>query len=135
MIELNVNLQNKKQTCLHYCFSNELDEDSDDNNEHDVEMSEASDKVEATKAQPATSETKESEPKAIEQVATSSKRTFEENSTFFGNNGSVPMIMWPKDRILFNRLELIIQMFDSNGEWPQKAMFMFPGMDSLNILV
>ena len=47
MIELNVNLQNKKQTCLHYCFSNELDEDSDDNNEHDVEMSEASDKVEA----------------------------------------------------------------------------------------
>ncbi len=54
------------------------------------------------------------------------KRSFEENATFFGSNGSVPMILWPKDRALFNRLELIVQMFEANGEWPQRAPFLNP---------
>jgi hypothetical protein len=55
-------------------------------------------------------------------------RSFEENATFFGgSNGSVPMILWPKDRALFNRLELIVQMFESaSGEWPQRAPFLNP---------
>lgn len=54
-------------------------------------------------------------------------RSFEENTMFFGNAGSVPMILWPKDRVLFNRLELIIQMFENGGEWPLKALFVHPG--------
>lgn len=68
----------------------------------------------------------EQEKPAVEAVST---RTFEENSTFFGNTGAVPMIMWPKDRVLLNRLDLIIQMFEANGEWPQKAA-VFNSMNS-----
>ncbi len=60
------------------------------------------------------------------------ERTFEENSMFFGNQGGVPMIMWPKDRVLFNRLELIIQMFENGGEWPQRAAFVHPGQTPSN---
>jgi len=41
----------------------------------------------------------------------------------------VPMIMWPKDRVLFNRLELIIQMFENGGEWPQRAAFVHPAQN------
>lgn len=46
-----------------------------------------------------------------------------ELTSFFGNTGTVPMIMWPKDRVLLNRLEMIIQMFENNGEWPQRMMY------------
>lgn len=36
------------------------------------------------------------------------------------------MIMWPKDRVIYNRLENIIQMFESDGEWPQqRSLFMY----------
>ena len=31
--------------------------------------------------------------------------------------------MWPKDRVISNRLESIIQMFENNGEWPQRSVF------------
>ena len=44
-------------------------------------------------------------------------------SYFAGN--TVPMIMWPKDRVISNRLENIIQLFESNGEWPQRTLFMY----------
>lgn len=44
--------------------------------------------------------------------------------SYFSNN-TVPMIMWPKDRVIYNRLEQIIQMFENDGEWPQRNMFMF----------
>lgn len=39
-------------------------------------------------------------------------------ASYFANN-SVPMIIWPKDRVIYNRLEQIIAMFEANGEWPQ----------------
>jgi hypothetical protein len=39
-------------------------------------------------------------------------------SNYFGSGNGVPMIMWPKDRVMITRLENIIQMFENNGEWP-----------------
>jgi len=67
----------------------------------------------------------EGEEEAVERVVV--ERTFEENSAFFGSQAAVPMVLWPKDRVLFNRLEMIIQMFENGGEWPQKAAFAHPG--------
>ena len=42
-------------------------------------------------------------------------------SSYFGSGNGVPMIMWPKDRVIVNRLENIIQMFENSGEWPQRV--------------
>lgn len=92
---------------------------------NDVEMAIDEDSREFTSDSPADTQDKNTTPSVeVEKPAveeTASTRTFEENSSFFGNAGAVPMIMWPKDRVLLNRLDLIIQMFEANGEWPQKA--------------
>lgn len=41
-------------------------------------------------------------------------------SNYFSSGNGVPMIMWPKDRVIVSRLENIIQMFENKGEWPQQ---------------
>lgn len=89
--------------------------------DNDVDMAIDEDSRESTSDSIAAEEDK---PTSAEQATPEEActRTFEENSTFFGNSGAVPMIMWPKDRVLLNRLEMIIQMFEANGEWPQKAV-------------
>jgi hypothetical protein len=44
------------------------------------------------------------------------------------DNGSIgiPLILWPKDRIIINRLEAIIILFENNGEWPKRNLFPYP---------
>jgi len=39
--------------------------------------------------------------------------------TLFFNINIIPAALWPKDRILTQRIEDIIQMFENNGEWPK----------------
>ena len=72
---------------------------------------------------PATEESLKKEELPVEEPIEQDKA---ELPSFFGNMGTVPMIMWPKDRVLFNRLEMIIQMFENNGEWPQRMMHIAP---------
>jgi len=61
--------------------------------------------------------------KPVKQLSKTKTEESAPNTSTFFNNNAVPMIMWPKDRIISNRLENIIQMFENNGEWPQRTVF------------
>lgn len=57
-------------------------------------------------------------------------------SNYFSSGNGVPMIMWPKDRVMITRLENIIQMFENKGEWPvqQRNLLINPQMSATSML-
>jgi superfamily II DNA/RNA helicase len=127
----------------------EIKPESDENEAKECDKKEEEEK-ETPPVEKVESETKVASPKSVEQVETEPanqkpaeteqlkeekieadpvvqpeiKPTQPLTLSYFAGN-TVPMIMWPKDRVISNRLENIIQLFESNGEWPQRTLFMY----------
>ena len=59
---------------------------------------------------------------SIELNERKAKEELDEMESVYFQEGVVPMFLWPKDRVILNRLENIITLFDT-GEWPEQKLY------------